>query len=183
MTSEYIHPNLYTDNDLYAGTILDLHTGELVKPGPHIVDRQVEVTFNMDAFLSRLRKMEEFRVALKIPSMSYCAHSFPSRGFDQSGVLNLIEYARSRWETRFWVNHQSALLLICIADPVLGENAGWDFFLTGENIPGRASYHMPAWWEFCLYGTLVPEDWKLEASPYGHIKMTSPDGRYGAIIG
>lgn len=182
--SQYTHPDIYTTEDQVGGHVLDLKKGDFVRPGPHGVGSEQKIYDDFELYFEDLRKMEEIRVSMGIPQMSYVATTFPRYGYDVDGVLGLVEWSRKRYETRWWVNFYSGLMLICIADPDLSEDAGWDFYMWGKDIKTRDSLHGPAWWEFCMHGTRIPLDWKMEVNHTGGlIKGTSPDKRYGMILG
>jgi hypothetical protein len=180
--TSYNHPNLYTKNSI-LGSVLNLKTMEFEKPAPFAVPDTVEVTSDLSDYFRRLDKMTELRSALGIPPMAYCAFSFPKYGFDVDGVIDLIEWAREKYETRWWINPASARMIICIADPVTSEDAGWEYYQHGKHLPGE-SFHAPAWWEFCQHGLAIPADWSLQPSRSGGaIAATSADGTLGMIIG
>jgi hypothetical protein len=184
MKTEYIHPNLdTTESEEYAFRgIFNIQEQKFVERHPLL--RPHHVIQNPNEFFSSLRKMEELRISLGIPVMSYCAHSFWSRGYDTLGVGRLIAWSRKNYETRWWVNEETGLLLICIADPDTTEDAGLEFYEKGKSVTGRNSYHMPAWWEFCIYGIAIPPNWLLSGGPARRqILARSPDGIYIMAIG
>lgn len=177
----YIHPNLYQPDRVMP--ILDLEKQELVRPGPLGVGFESHITDNIEAYLAELKAMNRVREALHIPPYSYCAASFRRRQFDVPKLIKVIEWCVSHFETRFWTNPVSGLVLICTAEPDLSEDAGYEYYERARLVqPGYEAFHAPAWWEFCQHGVRIPPDWKLDAGPEV-VRATSPDGRYGMVIG
>lgn len=180
--SYFIHPNLPPVDG--QATILNLKTGEFSKDHPVVeLPEGHRFSNSFEEYFKDLSRMTELRKALKIPPMTYHAHYFPRMGYSRPSVMELVEWARERYETRWWVNYTSAILLICIADTELGEDAGWDFFKFGENMPTRKGFGCPAWWEFCQMGTRIPLEWDLAFGLRDNVIATSPDKQYGMVIG
>jgi len=143
-----------------------------------------EITHDVDAFLAKLRRSHEFRRRLGIPSMTYHAYGFPYRGYNVAHLRNIVEWARGHGlELRTWVNEQSASLLLVIADPDLSEDSGWTLLqYIKQNVASYQSYGLSSWFEFCQFGTPVPDDW-LIVERDDVLFVSSPNGKKVVMFG
>ena len=181
--THYIHPVFPRDPGPTRTGMMNIETAEFetYQGGTEGWD---EITTDIDGFLAKLRKSEEWRRKLRIPDRIYHAYGFPYSGYDISHVRNIVEWARGHdMELRIWVVEQSALLLLVIADPDISEDSGWKLLqYVKQNASSYRSYGLSSWFEFCQFGTPVPSDWPV-VERRDRIFVTSPDGKKVVYFG
>lgn len=138
----------------------------------------------LDEFFARLHRSEDLRVKLGIPQMAYHAYGFPYKSYNVQHVRNIIEWARGHdLEVRTWINEESALVLIVVADPDMSEDSGMALHeYARRSARSYQSYGLSSWYEYCKFGVPVPDSWALVERPTG-LFAASPDGKQFASIG
>jgi hypothetical protein len=181
--SSYRHPVLVRERESTGSGIFDTKDQKFVTmQGSTLGYNRFDET--LEEFFARLRESEKVRKALGIPNMIYHAYSFPYRGYNVQAVRTIVEWARGHdLEVRSWINEESALLLVTIADPDTSEDSGSTLYdyVHQSNIQCE-SYGLASWFEYVQFGVPLPDDWQLiERS--NALMAASPDGRYFAYLG
>lgn len=179
----YTHPILKRDSTAPHSAIFNREelTFELLQGS---TQGYAEVTYDLEEFLQRVKQSHQLRRSLGIPNFIYHAYSFPRIGYWVDHVRNIVEWARHHQnELRVWVNEESALLLLVIADPDTSENSGIKLYqYIQDDAPSYQSYGLSSWYEFCLFGVPVPNDWAL-FERNSKLWASSPDGQQIVVFG
>lgn len=187
--AQYVHPVLYRGNNpSYRAGIVDL-TGKSLDdlfniPQGSTFDK-LEIT-DLDTFFKKLQASEKVRESLGIPRMNYLAYSFDAFGWGKvPQIIKLVEKCRSLdYEVRCWLNEESAMLVVCAATFDTSEDSGWELY-EWANIHNECpsdSYGHASWFEFCLFGVPIYDNWRLEERN-GRFVAVSPDETRVAFFG
>ena len=162
--NRYQHPNIRrASGEIHSSDVLviNIETGELVDQGDPV--GPAFESMSIEQFLERARNSREFKRRNNIPDFIYHSYAFDAYDYNPYHIKLFIEWARNHnMEVRTWVNPQSALMLIVVADPDTSENSGWDLnqWINDIGMYYRA-YGLPSFYEFCAFGVQVPDDWQL----------------------
>lgn len=128
-------------------------------------------------FLEQVKKSFRLKQQMGIPDMTYHAYMFPRLGYNVDHVRNIVGWARGHdREVRVWVNMQSALLLVVVADPDVGEDSGWALYKYAKKDAGSyQSMGLASWFEYVAFGVPVPDGWELMEIDE-RLVAVSPDG-------